>query len=118
MPIINNSSNHLNLDNLIVTPRSRYRPIKQRPAYYKTECIDCDIIISVKWEWKYVGTLPTRRRPQKKTACPFCDGTHIKTIRINEPEYIEINQQWDIVDLADSEPDNPNDCDSWIVRNT
>jgi len=116
MPIITHSSNPLDLEKLTLTPIRKHRRTKQRPVYYQTECVDCEIIISVKWEWKYLGTLPTRYRPQK--ACPFCDGTQIKTVRINEKEYIKINQQWDIIDLADSDQDNPNDWESWIVRHT
>jgi hypothetical protein len=106
---------NLESEKFCLAPIRKHRRCQQHPTYYKTECTDCDLIISIKWEWKYVGTLPTRRRPNKKKTCPFCDGTRLKIIRINEKDYTEINQQWDLADLSDSSQDNVNDWNSWFV---
>jgi hypothetical protein len=74
-----------------------------RPSYYKIECLDCDLIISVRWERPYTGFLPT---PTKKNLpapiCPFCEGEHIKEFKINEQDYYAINEQWDAVSVPET----------------
>jgi len=67
-----------------------YRPrrAKQTPNYYKTECLDCELIISVKWERAYVGIMPIRSHSEQNI-CAFCGGTHVVTLKINEKEYID-----------------------------
>ena len=96
---------------------------KRLPTYYKTECLDCELILSVRWERMYFGALPTfQRETQQKNVssqkvwvnlpkpvrffqqnleniqknCPFCQGIRIKMAKINEEEYLRINEQWDI----------------------
>jgi hypothetical protein len=83
-------------------PTSKLKRAKQRPIYYKTECMDCDVIINVKWERKYVGILPTLSSCPipKQEICPFCESSHLNTLKINEQQYIEINKQWDFISTA------------------
>ncbi|MEK8017314.1 MAG: hypothetical protein VSS75_010640 [Candidatus Parabeggiatoa sp.] len=74
-----------------------------RPTYYKIECLDCDLIINVRWECQYGGILPTRtQNALPNPICPLCEGTHTKQFKINEQEYSEINQQWDAITLAET----------------
>jgi hypothetical protein len=74
---------------------------KRLPTYYKTECLDCEIIMSVRWERTYLGALPTTfQHPTQQKNCPFCQGIRIKIAKINEQEYLRINQQWDMIDLT------------------
>ncbi len=80
-----------------------YRRAKQRPIYYKTECLACEIIINVKWERPYVGVLPTHGYIKTKKACPFCQGTQIKTFQIRKVEYCEIEQHWDMIMVAEND---------------
>jgi hypothetical protein len=99
--------------------KPRLRRAKQRPTYYKTECLDCELIISVKWERAYIGTMPTRSHSKlKKNICAFCGGTQIRSLKINEKEYIDINKQWDMVDYAEKGDDNLNNWSSWIQDDT
>ncbi|HDN26693.1 MAG TPA: hypothetical protein ENG03_06285 [Thioploca sp.] len=115
MSIVKQSTKPLNLNGLSFTPIRRHKRSKPRPIYYKTECLDCDLILGVRLEREYVGALPTRRRTPQQKSCPFCEGTRTSTLKINEKEYIEINQQWDIVDLSETGDENLNDWSSWIV---
>ncbi|EDN68872.1 hypothetical protein BGP_0386 [Beggiatoa sp. PS] len=96
-----------------VTLVNRPRCAKPRPIYYKTECFDCELITSVRWEQKYMGIMPAYSRPKAQLICPFCQGTHIKTLEIHELEYQRINQQWELVTAAEA-TDNI-DWQSWIV---
>jgi hypothetical protein len=91
------------------------RRAKQPTNYYKTECLDCELIISVKWERAYIGIMPTHSHT-KQNICTFCNGTHIRTLKINEKEYIDINKHWDLADSADKENEELNDWSSWILR--
>jgi len=79
------------------------RPRRAKPPlyYYKTECLDCELIISVKWERAYLGIMPIPNH-NKQNICAFCGGTHISTLKINEKEYTDINEHWDLADSADS----------------
>ncbi len=72
---------------------------KRLPTYYKTECLDCELILSVRWERMYFGALPTFQRETQQKNCPFCQGIRIKMAKINEEEYLRINEQWDMIDL-------------------
>ncbi|MDM8561527.1 hypothetical protein [Candidatus Parabeggiatoa sp. HSG14] len=111
-----NKSQQLNLEKL----KSFYKPrrAKQQPIYYKTECIDCNLIFSVRWEQKYVGILPTYTLCHKpKEVCPFCKGNHTNTLKINEKEYISINEQWDLVVVAETDSHKMDD-DSWTQCQT
>jgi len=72
---------------------------KRLPIYYKTECLDCELILSVRWERMYFGALPTFQRKNQQKKCPFCQGIRIKMAKINEEEYLKINEQWDMIDL-------------------
>ena len=76
---------------------------KPRPIYYRTECLDCELIISVKWEYKYTGALRTRRDKREKKPCPFCNGTNIISAQIRYQDYLDINTHWDIFDLTESD---------------
>jgi len=78
---------------------------KQPPTYYKTECLDCELILRVKWERTYFGGFPRRSRNRRQLkVCPFCQSIRLKTVSINEQEYLTINQDWDMIDLA-TDPD-------------
>ncbi len=83
---------------------NRRRHAKQRPTYYKTECLDCELIISVKWEQAYVGAFPTRHT-KPKDICPFCGEKRIKTFNIREQEYLKIIQHWDMMTVAEMDDD-------------
>ncbi len=76
---------------------------KPRPIYSQIECLDCELIISVKWERKYTGALETRQHQLKKKPCPFCKGTHIIYAKIKNQDYIDINKHWDILDMTESD---------------
>lgn len=90
-------------DNQTITPEPKKpRIAKQRPTYYKTECLNCDLILAVKWELAYFGTLPTHSGT-KPNICVYCGSTNIKTLNINEKEYIDINQKWDMVDSVETD---------------
>jgi hypothetical protein len=71
--------------------------------YYKTECLDCELIISIKWECEYTGLFKTRQHKPEKRSCPFCNGTHTISARIKYKNYLEINKHWDIFDLMEAE---------------
>lgn len=71
-----------------------------RPIYYQTECLDCELIISVKWERKYTGVLRTRRYKREKKPCPFCNGTNIIDTKIRYQDYLDVNKHWDIFDMT------------------
>ncbi len=75
----------------------------QRPIYYKTECQDCELIISIKWERKYTGALPIRRYKRKKKPCPFCKGSNIISAKIRYQDYLNIETHWDIFDIAETD---------------
>ncbi|RKZ81401.1 MAG: hypothetical protein DRR19_22325 [Candidatus Parabeggiatoa sp. nov. 1] len=115
---MNNFHNNNATRKLEWIPIHKPRCAKQRPTYYKTECLDCELIIRVRWERAYVGALPTRHRTFKKEVCPFCEGSHIKMFKINEQQYIEINQKWDIVTSVEKDEKNLDDDSSWIVCET
>lgn len=91
---------------------NRPKYAKPRPIYYKTECFDCELITSVRWEQKYIGNISTHSRPKEQPICPFCQGTQIKTVEIHEPEYQRINQQWELVTIAEN---TETDWQSWII---
>jgi len=77
----------------------------QPPTYYKTECLDCELILRVRWERTYFGGFPTRSRNRRQLKkCPFCQSIRLKTASINKQEYLTINQDWDMIDLG-AEPD-------------
>lgn len=95
----------------MLTPIRRHRRTKQHPIYYQTECLDCDRIISVRWEQEYLGTLPTNTRPKHSKLCPLCNGTQIKTTQISEKEYLQINQNWDIMESTEKKND---DMADWL----
>ncbi len=71
-----------------------------RPIYYKTECLDCELIISVKWERKYTGLLRKRQHKPETKSCPFCKSTHIISAKIRYQDYLEINKHWDLLDIT------------------
>lgn len=85
---------------------------KRHLTYNKTECADCDLIIGVKWEKKYVGISPTRSHTKQKV-CPLCNGNQVKTLKINETEFIIINQQWDMTDSIVTD-DSETNC--WLCE--
>jgi hypothetical protein len=74
----------------------------QRPIYYKTECLDCELIISVKWERKYTGIFRTYQHKREKQSCPFCNGTHISSAQIRYQDYLDINTHWDMFDVTEA----------------
>ncbi len=93
-----------------------YKPkYRRHPTYYKTICPDCDLILTVRWA--YFSALPTHIHRTRQNVCPFCQGTVIQTVKINQSEYIAINQQWDIVDLSEIKDDNLSDWTSWGCLN-
>ena len=75
---------------------------KPRPIYYKTECLDCKLIISIKWERQYIGAFRTHRYKQKKP-CPFCKGANIISAKIRYKDYLEIKRHWDIFDITETD---------------
>jgi len=95
-------------------PRHKKR---RHPTYYKTICQNCDLILSVRWKLAYAGVLPTRIYRTRQNVCPFCQGTLIKTTKINQSEYIAINQQWDMVDLTEIKDNHLGDWTSWSCLN-
>ncbi|RKZ52478.1 MAG: hypothetical protein DRR16_04185 [Candidatus Parabeggiatoa sp. nov. 3] len=89
-------------------PLQRFKRALPRPTYYKIECLDCDLIISVRWERQYTG--PTRtQNALLNPICSFCEGSHTKQFKINEQEYSEINQQWDAITFAETTDQFSND---------
>ncbi len=91
-------------------PLQRFKRALPRPTYYKIECLDCDLIINVRWECQYAGILPTRtQNALPNPICPFCEGSHTKQFKINEQEYCEINQQWDAITFAETTDQFSND---------
>ena len=98
-----------------LTPVRRHRySNQQRSSFYKTECVDCDLIIQVKWEKEYVGLLPHYRR-EPAACCPFCQSNYLRKLKIDEKEYIEINNHWDLMEAAEAKEDNLEDWLSWCV---
>lgn len=98
-----------------LTPVRQHRRSKPHPIYYKTECLECEVILSTKWEQAYVGPMPMPQPRSLVQTCPFCSSEQIKTVKIVEKEYLMINQQWDTVDaLAEKEMENASDWRSWI----
>lgn len=98
-----------------VTKFRRHKSTGQRVNYFQTECLDCELILSIWWEREYVGILP--RSPPVKTRfkiCPFCEGSRIKVSQISEIEYKNINQQWSMVDNAEKSRDDRDDWLSWL----
>lgn len=100
-------------------PLQYSKRVLPRPTYYKIECLDCELIISVKWERQYAGILPAHTESVLlDLICPFCEGNHTKQFKINEQKYCEINQQWDAMILAETTEEESilnfqfsNDCD-------
>jgi len=78
-------------------------------VYTKTECSDCDLILSVQWQQKYVGMFSPRTYAYK-TSCPFCKTTNVNTYKINEIEFNQINEMWD---LTDSAKEDDNEINVW-----
>ena len=113
MSILDNSE-YLNWKGLSFMPIRKHRRSKPHSNYYQTECVHCNLIISVKWEQKYIGTLPTHARIKPQPRCPFCNGTQLHTIKINKKQYIDINRNWDIVDSTQKKDEEMADWLSWI----
>jgi len=98
-----------------LTPVRQHRRSKPHKIYYKTECLDCEIILSVKWEQAYIGPMPIPQPCHSLITCSFCGSKQLKTLKIMEKEYLMINQQWDMVDaLAEREMEHESDWRSWI----
>jgi len=76
---------------------------KPRPIYYQTECLNCELIIGVKWEHKYTGVLRTRQHKREKKFCPFCKDTNIISAQIRYQDYLEINKHWDMFDITETD---------------
>ncbi len=84
-------TSHVLLNRLSLTSIRRHRRTIQRITYYKTECLDCEVVISVRWEKEYLSALSTPPRLKiKHQTCPFCDGNHLEIVPINENEYRNI----------------------------
>jgi len=84
------------------------------PDFYKTECLDCELIIGVRWEKHYIGKLSIRQRVKELKVCPFCDRTHLKTVKINETEFVEISQQWDFLKCSEEIKEQNNQYNQWF----
>jgi hypothetical protein len=107
---------HDNSTKLSLIPIRRHKKIRQRVNYYQTECLDCELILSIRWEREYIGILPLKL-PQIKTklkVCPFCESSHIKISPISESEYRNISQQWSVVDSVEKLRDDLDDWLSWL----
>jgi hypothetical protein len=94
-------------------PIRRHKKIRQRVNYYQTECLDCELVLSIRWEREYTGILPSKlfQIRTKLKICPFCESSHIKVSPITESEYRNISQQWSAVDKAEKPQ---NDLDDWL----
>ncbi|MCK5719252.1 MAG: hypothetical protein KAH84_04795 [Thiomargarita sp.] len=87
---------------------------KKLISYYKSECLDCNLIYKLNWERPYFGT-SINIEPAKKEICPFCQAVNIKVITINKSEYKLINQHWDMLS-PDKDNNNQNNyfaCNSF-----
>jgi hypothetical protein len=108
---------HDNGAKLSLIPFRRHKKHRQRINYYQTECLDCEVILSIRWEREYaVGILPLKSPhvSMKLTICPFCESSHIKVSRISEREYRNISQQWSVVENIEKPHDDLNDWLSWL----
>lgn len=96
---------------LSLMPIRRHKRTSHRVNYYQTECLNCELILSVRWEREYVG-IRSKSSPikTKLKICPFCESSHIKISQITESEYKKINQQWSMVDNVEK----PRDDDDWL----
>ena len=108
----------INRDNstrLSLVPIRRQKKGRQRVRYYQTECLDCELILSIRWKRDDIGLLsPKLPLKTKLTICPFCESSHLKVSAITESEYRNISQQWNVVDNVEKPRDDLNDWLSWL----
>jgi hypothetical protein len=107
-------TNDQNKLQLKMIPAKRPKCAKPRPTYYKTECLECELITSVREEQQYFGLMPISPHSQVQSICPFCNQTPVTTFEINEHEYHRIHQQWDMVTAAENDK-SMDDWQSWMV---
>lgn len=109
---------HDNSAKLNLIPIRKHKKIRQRINYYQTECLDCEVILSIRWEREYSGSILPPKLPQLKTKlkkiCQFCESSHIKVSSISENEYRNISQQWSVVDNVEKPRDELDDWWSWL----
>ena len=95
------------------------RFLRKQPRFYKTECLVCDQVMKVRWEQDYPGKWVDSKRPPSRPSlpnvCPLCDTPQLQTFPINEKEYHEINQKWDLIDHSKEKDDRIN---TWLKENT
>ena len=108
--------NHDNGAKLSLIPIRRQKRTSQRVNYYQTECLDCELILSIRWEREYVGNQPPKslQIKTKLKICPFCESSHLKISPISESEYRNISQQWSVVDNVKKPHGDLDDWLSWL----
>ncbi|BAP57697.1 hypothetical protein THII_3400 [Thioploca ingrica] len=108
-------TSHDSVFKLSLMPIRKHKRTSQRVNYYQTECLDCELILSVRWEREYIGIL-SKSSPIKTrlTTCPFCESSHLKISQITESEYKKINQQWSMMNNAERPRDDMDDWLSWL----
>ncbi len=91
--------------------------LRRQPRFYKTECLSCDMVIKVSWERDVPDQWVNTKRPPlfSSDVCPLCDTPRLQTFPINEKEYLDINQKWDLVDSSKETEDGIN---RWLQENT